>query len=54
VKLRFYFDVSEAFTTELEGQFLAMQRGIQDGLNHYVDSVGSMYFGRKMDLLGRH
>jgi len=54
IKLRFYFDVSSNFTTELEGQFLAMQRGIQEGLARYVGSVGSMYFGQKVDLFGRH
>lgn len=52
--MRFYFDVSAAMTDELEGQFLTMQRGIQSGLDHYVDSVCSLYFGQKVDLFGRH
>lgn len=54
IKLRYYFDTTDAFSSELESHFLHLPRGIHEGLAHYVQSVGSLYFGKKVDLFGRH
>eukprot|EP00698_Gefionella_okellyi_P017689 TRINITY_DN5213_c0_g2_i1.p1 TRINITY_DN5213_c0_g2~~TRINITY_DN5213_c0_g2_i1.p1 ORF type:complete len:901 (+),score=224.31 TRINITY_DN5213_c0_g2_i1:50-2704(+) len=52
-KLRFWFDVGRDAADQLENRVLEIQRLLQQDLRLPVASVGTLYFGRTVDLYGR-